>query len=358
MNKFVTSALALTAASGLSFAGPGSEEWAGLDRDIENLASSFAPQGGGFAVDGFLISSYDNSSDIMVGSNDLGGFTVRNARANLQGSVGDYGVFISFDAGADPTGFGPLIGGLLGTYSFGTGAANLLDAYGTFSIGDQVNGQVGQFRPPFLWSSQLNEDKFVLLNRSINGAIWASRDTGVMFNGTFEQVGWYVSAQNGSDSVGDELAFTGRVDFDALGTGAGMQEGAYGASDESSLTVGVAFHDDGDLNDGTAIGGDAVYTIGAFSAAAEIVDYDQDYFGTDMTPFSVTASYMVSPDEYEIAVRFEDLDDSDDTTIITGGVNRYVAGHDAKWGINYTTVNSDDSSIEVDIISVGLTVSV
>jgi len=358
MNKFVTSALALTAASGLSFAGPGSEEWAGLDRDIENLASSFAPQGGGFAVDGFLISSYDNSSDIQVGSNDLGGFSVRNARANLQGMVGDYGVFISFDAGSDPLGFGTLLNRLLPGSSSGSGTAALLDAYGTFSIGDQVNGQVGQFRPPFLWSSQLDEDKFVLLNRTVNGAIWAMRDTGVMFNGTFEQIGWWVSAQNGSDSVGDELAFTGRVDFDAMGTGAGTQEGAYGASDESSLTVGVAFHDDGNLNDGAAIAGDAVFSIGAFSAQAEIVDYDQDYFGSEMTPFSVTASYMVSPEEYEIAVRFEDLDDSDDTTVITGGVNRYVAGHDAKWGINYSTTQSDDSNLEVDVISVGLTLSV
>ena len=340
MNKFVTSALALTVASGLSFAGPGSEEWAGLDRDIENLASSFATQGGGFAVDGFLIATYNNSSDITVSpsGNDLGGFMINNARANLRGTVGDYGVFISLDAAG--------------------GAATLLDAYGTFSIGDQVNGQLGQFRPPFLWSSQIDEDKFVLLSRTINGSVWASRDNGVMFNGTFEQIGWYVAAQNGSDSVGDELAFTGRVDFDALGAGIGLQEGAYGASDESTLTVGVAFHDDGGLSDGTAIGGDAVFTMGAFSAHAEVVDYDQDFFGQDVTPFSVTASYMVSPDEYEIAVRFEDLDDGNDTTIITGGVNRYVTGHDAKWGINYTTTQSDVSSLEIDVISVGLTLSV
>ena len=107
MNKFVTSALALTAASGLSFAGSESEEWAGLDRDIENLASSFAPQGGGFALDGFLIASYNNSGDVQVApsGNDLGGFMIDNARANLQGSVGDYGVFISLEAAG---GSGPL----------------------------------------------------------------------------------------------------------------------------------------------------------------------------------------------------------------------------------------------------------
>ena len=138
MNKFVIGALATTMASGLSFAGSGTEEWAGLDRDIENLASSYAPQGSGFAVDGFLRSIYSNSSDISVGGNDLGGFAIANARVNVRGNVGDYGVFVSVDAAG--------------------GTAALLDAYGTFSIGDQVNGQMGQFRPPFLWSSQIDED--------------------------------------------------------------------------------------------------------------------------------------------------------------------------------------------------------
>ena len=222
-----------------------------------------------------------------------------------------------------------------------------------------MTGQLGQFRPPFMWSSQVDEDKFLLLSRTVNGAIWASRDNGVMLNGTFEQIGWYVAAQNGADSVGDDLAFTGRVDFDALGAGIGLQEGAYNAADESTLTVGVAFHDDGALSDGTAIGADGVYTMGAFSAHAEIVDYDADFSVVgDTTPFSVTASYMVSPDEYEIAVRFEDADDSADTSRITLGVNRYITGHDAKWGINYTTTDSDSAILEVDVVSVGLTLSV
>jgi hypothetical protein len=58
MNKFVLSALALTAASTPSLAGEA--DWLMLDRDMESLTSSLAQNAGGstVAVSGFLRSSY------------------------------------------------------------------------------------------------------------------------------------------------------------------------------------------------------------------------------------------------------------------------------------------------------------
>jgi hypothetical protein len=352
MNKFVYCTLAATMASGLGFAGPGSEDWSTLDKDIENLASSITVQDSGLALEGFIRSIYSNSSDITVNGNDLGGFTMANARLELNGSVADYGMKIQLDAGTAIT---------------GSNTATLLDAYGTFAITDQISGQMGQFRPPFLWSSQLDEDEFILLSRPINGGIWSARDNGLMFTGTFSQLGVSVAAQNGNDGAGDELAFTGRVDFDVLGAGIGMVEGAYGADEGSNMTVGVAIYDDGNLSDGTALGFDAGFVSGAFSVYGEVADYDADFTFTipgtpiavgDTTPYSVTAGFMVSPEEWEVAARYEDADDTNDTTRITVGVNYYVQGHAAKWSLNYDTIDSDLSLIEADIISVGLTVSV
>ena len=91
MNKFVIGALAFSAAGTLAFGNNGAEDWSSLDREIESLATSLAPQGGGFSVDGYLRSRYANSSDVAIGSGDLSGFNIDNARVELNGSVGDYG---------------------------------------------------------------------------------------------------------------------------------------------------------------------------------------------------------------------------------------------------------------------------
>ena len=97
MNKFVLSALALTTTSGLAAAGTGSEEWLTLDREIESLASTLAPQNAdsGVTVHGFVRSSYVTSGDILVGTSDLGGFNMDNIRLSVEGTVGDFTVFVS-----------------------------------------------------------------------------------------------------------------------------------------------------------------------------------------------------------------------------------------------------------------------
>ena len=80
----VPETLAVTAASALSFAGSGTEEWPTLDREIENLKSSLAQGPSGWTVGGFIKSSYQNSSDIdgfispNGDNNDLGGFNLDN----------------------------------------------------------------------------------------------------------------------------------------------------------------------------------------------------------------------------------------------------------------------------------------
>jgi hypothetical protein len=353
MNKFVFGALAVTTASTLGFANNG-EDWMTLDREIESLAASGMAQGGsGFTLDGWVKSSYASSSDVTIGGNDLGGFSLDSIRANLDGSIGDFNVHVALE-GSNDVGFG-YFGGV-GNAS----TAGVIDAYTTFSITDQVAVQVGFFRPPVLNDSLRDENEFLFIDRTVSGDIWAFRDQGVLFSFAFDQFSAWLGAQNGNDSQGDDLTLTGRVEFNAMGQGASSTEGAYGATDENSLNLGAGYWDDDNLTDGTAITFDADFNRGPMYAAASLVDYDDGIAGAfgGETPWDATFSYMFAPDEWEAAVRWEDFDDTNDTTMLSAGVNYYVEGHDVKWQLNYSTIDSDASGNEVDVLAVAMLVSV
>lgn len=368
MNKFVLGALALTAASAPSLAGE--KDWLALDRDFESLSSSLAQNtGGGPTITGFIRSSYATSSDLQVGANDLGGFSIDDARLIISGSIGNYGVVMEVDGSADPdlavggpfaypaTGNAGALGAAYGATG-GVGSLGVLDAYATFAITDQIKGQIGNFRPPFLASSLRNEDGMLFQDRSFLGQSWAFRDQGVQVSGSFDMLNFAVAVQNGADSAGDELVVAGRVSFTVMGNAPGKNEGALGQGDETSFTVGVGYYNDGQLNDGTAIAVDGQFGMGALSAGFELVDLEQDFLGADATPYNVQVGYMVVPDEWEVGVRYEDFDTNSDTTAITAGVNWYHNGHAAKWHFNYITVTDDNSANEADIIQVGMTASI
>lgn len=361
MNKFVLGALALTAASTPSLAGE--KDWLlALDRDIESLATSLNQNtGGGATITGFIRSSYATSSDVQVApsGNDLGGFSIDDARLIVTGSIGNYGVYMEVDGSTDPDFPAAPIGtlpGFTGAYgATGTvGAVGMLDAYATFAITDQIKGQMGNFRPPFLASSLRNEDGMLFQDRTFLGQVFAFRDVGVQVSGSFDMLNFAVAVQNGADGAGDELVIAGRVSFTIMGNAPGRYEGAMGQGDETSLTVGVGYYDDGSLTDGTAIAVDGQFGMGQLSAGFEFVELDVD-FG-DNSPFNVQVGYMVAPDEWEVAVRYEDFDTNTDTTAITAGVNWYHNGHAAKWHLNYIML--DDDNADADIIQVGMTASI
>ena len=349
MNKFVLGALALAASSTPCLAGSDSE-WLKLDQDINSLASSLAPQASGATVSGFLRASYASSSDVQGGGgNDLGGFSIDNARLNFTGNVGNYSVFVSVEGSNDPA------YGIIG-YTGTTGPVGIHEAYAAFPITDQIRGQMGQFRLPFLASSARNEDTLLFIDRTVLGQwYWEHNDAGVQVSGNFEMLNWAIAVANGNDGAGNDLKYSGRVQFTAMGHASEM-EGAYGATEETCLTIGFGYMDDDDDLDNAAMCFDATFNMGALSAAAELVDQDKDI--GDNTPWNVQAGWMISPDQWEAAVRYEDMDDDDNTTAITAGVNWYHNGHAAKWQFNYSTISSDDTNLEVDVIQVGMTASI
>ncbi len=378
MNKFVIGALALTSASSLAYAGgEETKEWSTLDRDILSLTSN-PPPVSQVALSAFVRSRAARSNDVDVdpsisGKQKLSGFAMDNARVALDISQGDYGAHISLDA-ID-------VGGIVPQQN-SVGDAKLLDAYATASFGNGISAQMGLFRPPFLWSALINENNMLLLDRTFNGQVWDERDQGVQVSGVFDNVNVFIAVQNGADNVQSGYRFTGRATISPLGK-VGMQEGAFGASADTGLTLGAAYSDDNSSsigNHGESWALDGCLTQGGFSLHAELVDYQDDVtpdaamnlstgalnaighnvtppvgFHGSETPWSATAGFAVSPN-IEIVGRYEDLDDSDNTTAITFGVNFYGSGHNAKLTLEVSRSNSDAALKEADTVALGVTV--
>lgn len=393
MNRFVFGALAVTTASSLAFAGSESgeaEDWLALDREIDSLASSLNQGPTGFAVSGFLRSHLKFASDIEnVGgsTNDLTGFGMDNARVHLDGSVGDYMVHVGFDfanfseastASGNPPGGTSIIGNVEGGIAtpgnnggngyFGEigepGTGSLIDAYISTPISNEINFMMGQFRTPFSQSGLYDADRLILPYRTFNGSIWDARDLGIQVNGTYDRFAWWVSAQNGIDGAGDEFHYTARVLATLIGSaGLPTVEGSYGAAQADRLWVAAAYTDD-DENPATSEDRSAFLIEGGWNSGdwgvqAEYADYDDGWTATgdSISPLSITANWLFNPD-WEAALRWDNVDDDDDTELWTIGVNWYQSGHNAKWQAAYTTTDSDIDSLEYDIFSIGYSVSV
>lgn len=372
MNKLVYGFLA-----GGLIAAPGKAtdtEWLSLDQEIEALSASLSQDtGGGPNIYGWFQASWRYSNDLEIetppGSgdfSDVSGAQLDSVRLGVDGSVGDYGYRIEYDF-ADPS--VSTTGTDSGGDTFGVeGFAGLLDAYVTTMIADSVMVKIGNFRQPFVGGALIPRDRLLFLWRAGIDEAFADRDLGFQFSGEFETVDWYAAMQNGSDGQADDYLFTGRVEIDVVGGGVGEIEGAWGAADEVAATIGAAIADDGAVEDGFHWAIDAALTSGPLYIAAKIVDFDDGPFGLtdsvtgintvdDTTPWNATISYMFT-DMWEVALRYEDADDTDDSTAISASVNRYVMGHDIKWTGEFRTVDSDNATTgDFDVFGLGITLS-
>ncbi len=359
MNKLVYSALALSLCSVPGFA---SDNWSSLDQELNSLTASLSAQNqGGTKVGGWIITSFRNSSDLQAGGNDLQGFQLDQVRLSFEGDAGsDY----SYKVTADLQG----------------GTASLRDAYAKFKIAEGVNGKMGRYKTAFFQSALINEPKLLFLERSGLGSIFARRDIGFELSGEFDPnnanaIKWFAGIQNGNDGQGNDHLLSARVRANLMGNGPGMVEGAYGSSEDTNLGVGIAWQDDANLDKGTAFGLEVQLTSGPFSLAGEVADFDKgtaSAFGVtnpvlaqwgivgndvaDTTPWDVAGSYMFT-DMYEAAVRYQDMDDDENTSAWTVGVNRYVQNHDIHWTVQFEKVTTDNAFGDFDVLGVGLTVA-
>jgi hypothetical protein len=340
-----------------------SGSWNTLDRDLSVLTSADGAAGG--PQFGALIrSSLDFSSDdgyVDSGDQeDLTGLRFQDVRLWSQGNLGEFSWRLSFDF-AGSTG-NPALGGI--SHSDGIGGAALLDAYGKWNINESIFVLMGNFSAPFSRSAGATADKLLFIDRTVIGQAYDVWDQGVMVGGASGNIWWGVSAQNGLDDASEDLFLSGRVEY-AWNGGCGTCEGCCEASEsEWAGLFGLYYASEQDETaDGSTFGVDAQVTWNQkLSLGGELMDSDQELgaffpsvlaYDDDFTPWNVYASWMLRPGEWEAAVRYQDHDDPDSTTYLTGGLNWYHSGHAAKWQLNVTSVDSD-ADVDGVLIQLGL----
>ncbi|MEX1025750.1 MAG: porin [Planctomycetota bacterium] len=356
MNKFAMTALAFSTLGASASATTGND-WLELDREINALTSPSLFQQGGINVTALIrvYGTYGDDDAQTGGGSDITGFELDDVDIAVSGEVGDFGWRINVDADS--------------------GVAVLEDAYAWWQFSDYVSARLGQFKPQVFFSNLVDPENQVMIDRTLLGSAFDFWDLGAGANGQYEMIDWMVNVFNGADADGNDSRYTFRVEYD-LGQGVGEYEGAYGAGDDLNATVGgVYVHDDSISGDASLFGVDFNGTFGQIGFGAEIADVDDDfgmttagdfgnYFGGplggvqpflagDSTPFALTGSFMLN-EEFEVALRFQDVDDADDRRLLTAGVNWFQSGHNAKWQANITDVSADTDANEGTFLQVGL----
>jgi len=390
MNPLLTGVCAF-ALGNLALAGTEpTSDWLGLDEELNAIASNVNLQGGGVELGALFRAAY-----ISASGDDFGGFTSGEDQLGLviddvelwsQGQLGDYFWRISVDFGDNfsPYFVGNLNGGWVedppGTFNQDIGDASLAntsrsdtleDAFARWNFSENFNLQVGHFIFPTTFTSAANPDSLVLLSRSTVGEYFHTYGLGAMLTGDYEMLQWYLAAFNGADGTDDDQELRGRLVYN-IGAGANRTEGALGANDELNAALGLSYVDDGELDDGSVLVFDLTSTVAGFSLGAEFASFDDQHgdpatqggfanstglnFNNEgMDVIAFTVGYLLT-EEWDIAGRYEQLDDEDDSTLMSIGINYYQMGHNAKWQLMYMDFASDLATNEGSLIGLGLTV--
>lgn len=326
----------------------GGDDWSSLDRDLEALVTgqdsawTGVPNVHGLIRPSAILLPNTNSHQ------DDRGFKVLNAQLSVDGEVTEKVRYIVQLEAADDT-------------------ARLLDAYGAWDSCKYVRVTVGRFRSPLLWESQLADSALLFILRTDTGELFYTRDEGAMLSGSVGALNWAAAVQSGLDAMADRPLISARVGFDALGGGSGLNQGAYGAGDETKLSIGAGYFDDqsqGGGKDGDVFAADAQLKVGRFAADAMVAKF-QEFSSTtlgfdtrsDSLPWNVSASFMIAEDKVEAAARYQVINNINNQKDVTAGLNYYVNGHAMKFQANASYIFSDDNLID-DTVRFGLAASV
>lgn len=361
MKKLVISALAASMASATALASE--SEWADLDREIQALTATLPFESTGPNFSGYIRGIYASSSDVMVGGNDLGGFDILNARLKLSGKQGNVGYVLQ--AGFEDAG----------------SASLLKDAYVEFPVGENIFIRAGQFKAFISRDALVGANKLFFVDRSRIGSLFSSRREGLAIHGNFDQFDWFITVQDGGDGDGDEylIALRGQLHFlGEGGIGFDQGEGAYFTQQAIHGTVGISYWDDGAVDDNDGLLVDAAIASEQFSVSVSIADIGDALvppngsvsastimmpaaLEADSTPFSIAGTFALNtPSDtqgaWEFGVRFQDLDNTDDTTVLEAGVNYYgsAARHNHKLFFNF--VNGDGDVTDVSGFILGFNI--
>lgn len=320
---------------------PTDQGWASIDAELAAVAQELeGPSRSGPNWSGFLRVSYAQSSEPALDSDgdstldsEFSGFAFENIRLAVDGVLGDHTWGVSFDFGG------------IGLQD------NLIDAWIGRRVWDGATGYIGLLRAPLLRTQLLPETTNLFIVRTRNAYLLTPREAGVRIDQELDSARVSFAVQNGADSEIDNLRLSIRGEWDALGQPTPDAEGAYGAPADLAATVGLALTNDESLDGGgVALLFDLAVVSFPWSLQFEVVDYDEGYTSPifypddlegDSTPWSLTASWVFL-ERWEAAVRYEDYDEAlKQREVLSIGVNRYIAGHDLKWQLNYLDIEGE-----------------
>ncbi len=315
-------ALSLTANPGL----PNESEGAALDQEISVLSGLLAKDGN-FDISGRLGARYGSNSDI-----DIGGFSALDARLAVDGTHGDYGYRVEVDFAGEE--FLSAVGG-------GLVVDNLLDAYATFGIGDNVTAQIGRFRADVCDDANLDEGNMDHVRHSMIGGWFSRRSGGFGLSGAMDSLNWSLSIMNGSDDIMDELLTAVRVSMapvEGLSLSAAVVDD--GAFDDLGATVVTVGYETGALGLGIEYADVADMFATSDWAVRDAATFDIGPPGAGGTsPMVISATYDVNED-WRLAVRMTDADyaiDSDSTEITANYGNWQIGMVDGQiFGVDFS----------------------
>jgi hypothetical protein len=366
MNKFLTSALAIAVAGPAASAGTGDSDWLKLDSEINGLASSLsAPNGSGATVTALFRAFYVHSKDEVgtSGGDDISGFASKDVDVAVTYAVGDVGGRISTD--------------IEDNISEGNGDdIDIEDAFVWAKCMTDVTSSFGLMQPKSLFGTNVDPGRQLLAERTVVASSWDFRDAGLGFNWSRDQLSVDFQIFNGSDEFETDHAFVVRLIWMInQGAAAMATMGALGANDDWNGAFGLTYQKDNstDDDDHEIMAIDYVGTMmGRWSLNAEVVDMGEDAgggsgddFGVpfntfipldgDTTPWNFTLGYLLNND-WEVALRHEDTDNADDTSITSLGANYYMSGHTAKAQAQISSFDSDDTFQDGTIVKIGLSI--
>jgi hypothetical protein len=332
MTRFTSSTLAVTA----TLLGATIAHANGSNENHLSLANAPAPSlsalGDGPSLGGYILVHYGDDDDGAE-------MRYRAVRVEMKGSQGAVNYAVSAD--------------LKGTIDDHDGtdneAVSLKDAWAAWSVSDGLTATFGRFKEPVLHTGIHSSSRRLMVERTDNGGDFDDRNAGLMLNGGFGDLQWWVAMQEGDDGAGamDDTQMTLRAVYNVMGSAFGKYQGAYGY-EGSNLSIGVAsVEDDSTGLEATAM--EVGYVSDGWCLYGDMVDDDTT------SPTSITVSRLMNS-EYEIAVRMEEDDDADSTSHMTAGVNWYQGGdgHNLKWQLNFTDTKSDNLASEGSRVDFGL----
>lgn len=291
---------------------------------------------------------YENTGEVP--DEVISGLSLSNARLSLDARTERLRVYLSLESAAQD-GLGWL------SKDGEAGELEVLDAFGEFGLTGGVSVQVGQFRPPTLFTALLDENDLLFLDRTYNSLFWQERQGGAQVHLDGGPLQGWLALQDGGDGDGSEMAFTGRCALRVLGEGeATRREGAYDADLGSTLYVGASWYDDQSAADATALSAEAYFTHEWLALSGEIVDSGDDLLGGHLF-WSATGAVVLVPETWELAARYEDFRSRSDTFAYRIGLNRYLHGPRTKLQANVVRFEHDGADQHMTLLELGLVAS-